>query len=55
MNNILRTILFALLIAGATGLVTSCATDDPNDTDRLPWNLPQPWEGPLPSNLNNGR
>jgi hypothetical protein len=55
MKNILRTILFALLLAGATGLLSSCATDDPSSIDPKPWNGPQPWEGPLPSNLNNGR
>ena len=55
MKNTLRIILFALLLAGATGLLSSCATDDPRNVDTKPWNGPQSWEGPLPSNMNNGR
>jgi len=55
MKNILRTILFALLVAGATGLLAGCATDDPDNIDTKPWNTPQSWEGPMPSNMNQGR
>jgi type IV pilus biogenesis protein CpaD/CtpE len=55
MKNILRTILIALLLAAATGLLSSCATDDPSNIDTKPWNLPQDWEGPFPSNMNQGR
>ena len=55
MKNRLRILLFALLLAGATGLLSSCATDDPNGVDTKPWNQPQGWEGPFPSNINNGR
>jgi hypothetical protein len=55
MKNILRTVLLALLLAGATGLLSSCATDDPDSMDTKPWNAPQGWEGPFPSNMNQGR
>jgi hypothetical protein len=55
MRSILRTILFALLLAGAAGLFAGCATDDPDNRDTKPWNVPQNWEGPLPSNINQGR
>jgi type IV pilus biogenesis protein CpaD/CtpE len=55
MKNTLRTILLALLMAGAAGLLAGCATDDPDNMDAKPWNLPQNWEGPMPSNINQGR
>jgi type IV pilus biogenesis protein CpaD/CtpE len=55
MKNTLRTILFALLLAGATGLLSSCATNDPDNVDTKPWNTPANWEGPMPSNMNQGR
>jgi hypothetical protein len=55
MKNKLRIILFALLLAGATGLLSSCATDDPDNFETKPWDHAQPWESPLPSNINNGR
>lgn len=55
MKNILRAILFALLLAGAAGLLAGCATDDPDNRDTKPWNVPQDWEGPMPSNINQGR
>ncbi|MGA2557814.1 MAG: hypothetical protein ABSG04_16210, partial [Verrucomicrobiota bacterium] len=55
MKNILRAILFALLLAGATGFLSGCATDDPENVDTKPWNLPQNWEGPMPSTINQGR
>jgi hypothetical protein len=55
MKNTLRIFLFALLLAGATGLLSSCATDDPNNASAKPWNQAQPWEGPFPSNINQGR
>jgi hypothetical protein len=55
MKNILRTILFALLLAGAAGLLSSCATDDPGNPDTRPWDQPQSWEGPFPSRINEGR
>jgi type IV pilus biogenesis protein CpaD/CtpE len=52
MKNLLRTVLFALLLASAAGLLSACATDDP---DTKPWNVPQGWEGPMPSSINQGR
>ncbi len=55
MKNTLRVILFALLLAGATGLLSSCATDDPNSVSQRPWDGPQSWEGPFPSTINQGR
>ena len=55
MKNILRTLLFSLLLAGAAGFLSGCATDDPSNVDTKPWNLPQNWEGPMPSNINQGR
>jgi hypothetical protein len=55
LRNILRIVLFALLLAGATGLLSSCATDDPDSIDPKPWNPPQDWEGPFPSTMNQGR
>jgi len=59
MKNILRKILFTLLLVSATGLLSAllsgCATDDPGAIDTKPWDLPQGWEGPFPSTINNGR
>ena len=55
MKNILRTILLALLVASAAGLLSGCATDDPDNMSTIPWNTPQNWEGPMPSNMNQGR
>lgn len=55
MRNILRNFLFALLLAGAMGLLSGCATDDPDSMDTKPWDTPQGWEGPFPSNMNQGR
>ncbi|MGD0413074.1 MAG: hypothetical protein ABSC18_15390 [Verrucomicrobiota bacterium] len=55
MKNILRKILIALLLAGAAGLLAGCATEDPDNIDTKPWNVPQGWEGPLPSTINQGR
>jgi hypothetical protein len=57
MSGILRTVLLALLLAGATGLLSGCATDDPdgNNIDRKPWSTPPGWGGPLPSSLGQGR
>jgi Spy/CpxP family protein refolding chaperone len=52
MKSLLRKALFALLLAGAAGLFSSCATED---SDPKPWLAPQPWEtGPFPSGFNNG-
>jgi hypothetical protein len=48
----LRTILGALLLAAAAAWITGCATDTDST---MPWNTPQNWEGPLPSNINEGR
>lgn len=50
-----RIILCALLLAGAGVALTGCATDNADNTSTLPWNAPQDWEGPLPSNINQGR
>jgi predicted outer membrane lipoprotein len=55
MKNIFRTFLFGLLLAGAAGLLNGCATEDPDEADRKPWNVPQGWEGPMPSTINQGR
>jgi hypothetical protein len=55
MKNFLRMALFFLLLAGATGLFSGCATDDPSNIDPKPWVGPQNWEGPLPSDMNQGR
>jgi hypothetical protein len=56
MQRLLLTALFALLLAGAAGLLAGCATDDPDDIDRKPWLQPQQWEemGPLPSTIIQG-
>jgi hypothetical protein len=51
---IFRTILCALFLAAAA-LLGGCATDDPDNIAQTPWNHPQPWEGPLPSTINQGR
>jgi hypothetical protein len=55
MNRLLRTVLFALLMAGAAGLLTGCLTDDQEGPETRPWNTPQSWEGPMPSTINQGR
>jgi hypothetical protein len=55
MKKILSTILFALLMAGAAGLFSGCATDEPDAGSPRPWDGPQGWEGPFPSNINQGR
>ena len=55
MKRILRIFLLALFAAGAAGLLTSCATDDSQGLSSLPWDRSQPWEGPLPSTINQGR
>ena len=55
MNRFLRIALLALLLAGTTGLLTGCLMDDPDTPYNKPWNTPQSWEGPMPSNMNNGR
>jgi len=52
-KNMLRKVLFALLLAGVTGLLAGCVTDQPPDPK--PWLPPQNWEGPMPSNMNQGR
>jgi len=56
MQRLLLKALFALLLAGAAGLLAGCATDDPDDIDRKPWLQPQQWEemGPLPSTIIQG-
>jgi hypothetical protein len=44
-------ILGILLVAAAAILVTSCASDDPSDPNRvstIPWNRPEKWEGQGP-------
>ena len=55
MKKLLRAILFALLLAGAAGLLSACASDDPDNVDTKPWNTPQNWEGAFPSTINQGR
>ncbi len=55
MRSLLRAVLLALLLAGATGLLSGCATDDPDHGDTKPWLPPQSWEGPMPSTMNRGR
>lgn len=52
---ILRLTLCALFLGLAAGLMTGCATNDPDNVSSLPWNTPQSWEGPLPSTINQGR
>jgi hypothetical protein len=34
-----------LFFAWALGLVSGCATDDPNRVSSIPWNRPERWEG----------
>jgi hypothetical protein len=51
----LRTVLCALLLGTAAGLLGGCDTDDADDIPQTPWNQPQSWEGPLPSTINQGR
>jgi len=48
-----RVILCALVMAAVAGWLTGCATD--GEVSPLPWNTPQNWEGPIPSNINQGR
>jgi hypothetical protein len=55
MKNFLRIFLLSWLLAGAAGLLSGCATDDPSNIDPKPWSGPQNWEEPLPSTLNQGR
>ncbi len=55
MKALLRKVLLMVFIAGATGLLTGCGTDDPNNLSTMPWDKAAPWEGPLPSNMNQGR
>jgi ABC-type oligopeptide transport system substrate-binding subunit len=55
MKRILRIFLLALFAAGAAGLLASCATDDSQSISSMPWDRSQPWEGPLPSTINQGR
>jgi hypothetical protein len=52
---ILRTVFCAFLFVIAAGLLSSCATDNPDDISQVPWNQPAGWEGPLPSTINQGR
>jgi hypothetical protein len=55
MKRLLHTVLFALLLAGAAGLLSGCATDS-DDIDYKPWLPPQQWEemGPFPSTFGQG-
>jgi hypothetical protein len=55
MKKILRTFLLALVAAGAAGLLAGCATDDSQGLSSMPWDKSQSWEGPMPSNINQGR
>jgi|GEM_PF-2041802 hypothetical protein len=55
MKKLLRLFLFALFAASAAGLMTGCATDDSQGVSTIPWDKSQPWEGPLPSTINQGR
>jgi hypothetical protein len=50
----LRVILSALLLIAAAGWLSGCATDEDAGLSPNPWNQPQGWEGPLPSNINQG-
>jgi hypothetical protein len=57
MKNLLRTILFAFLLAGAAGLLSGCATDD-TGPDAQGWNTGRnfgDYSNPFPSRLNQGR
>jgi hypothetical protein len=51
----LRAIFCVFLFVVAAGLLTSCATDNPDDISQVPWNQPASWEGPMPSTINQGR
>ena len=58
MKKILRMMLFALFVASAGGLLSGCATynpDNDNNISSIPWNTPKGWEGPMPSTMNQGR
>jgi hypothetical protein len=53
---IIRCIFFGLFLASLAGLISGCATDDPDSNlAQKPWNQPQGWEGPMPSTINQGR
>jgi hypothetical protein len=55
MKNLLRIFLFALMAATGAGWLTGCATDDSQGYSTMPWDKSQSWEGPMPSNINQGR
>jgi hypothetical protein len=55
MKNLLRIFLFALVAVGAAGGLAGCATDDSQGYSTIPWDKSQSWEGPMPSNINQGR
>jgi hypothetical protein len=55
MKKFVRTVFFALFLASAAGLLNGCATDDSRDLSSMPWDKAQSWEGPMPSNMNQGR
>jgi hypothetical protein len=52
---ILRTVFCAFLFVIAAEILSSCATDNPDNISSTPWNQPADWEGPMPSTINQGR
>jgi len=49
-----RAVLCGVFLVLAGGWLVGCATDD-RDVSSMPWDVPQNWEGPMPSTINQGR
>lgn len=50
-----RWMLAALLLAGASAVLTGCNDPDPNNRAERPWNSPKSWESGLPIGMTEGR
>jgi hypothetical protein len=55
MRKTLQGILLAISIIAATGLISGCATNDPNDLSAQPWDKSQHMDRPLPSSTDANR